>query len=171
MPQQSRPHLQTARSALPIPPGARSPSIPSPIDSWNPYLEGASPNDRGSYWPYAEGTSGRLRVPERPPSRAASLHVPESPTIGFPEYMGRSASYASSLLAHHPSRHRPSRSDAGFHGSISRRESLDYSIEASPAFTLALHLHNFGSAVGEIRSLFPCTRAIKPQVCASTTTP
>lgn len=119
MPPSARPTLQS------IPQGARSPAIPSPIDSWTPYLQAAgSPEDYPSYRPYSASSNTGLRVPEQPIGRSSSLS--ETGAIPFPEpQLGRSVSYASSLLRGH----RRSSTASSTTSTLSRSESLDYVLE------------------------------------------
>lgn len=126
MPPPARPTLYNN-----IPQGARYPDVPSPIDSWTPYLQASdSSHDYQSYRPYAASSTSGLPVPERMHGRTASLTSPEPSATPYAEPpLARSISYASSLL--HGKRRS---STASTTSSLSRRESLDYMLEVCASF-------------------------------------
>jgi hypothetical protein len=117
----ARPTRQPSISILP--PGARTPDIPSPLQSWSGYLD-AGP---GAFRPYAEADGARRR-----PSRAASLSVPGTPVLEAPASPIAGGRFPPSAYAMH---HR-SRSEAP--SIASARSSLDYTFEVSGATILIM---------------------------------
>jgi hypothetical protein len=165
------PHPNNHNLAINLPRGARVPDIPSPIDSWNPYLHSTNTPDDAPFRPYAESDTSRLRVPKKRPSRSASASTPGSPmteaSSAFPEPpLPRSPSYASSLVR----MHRYTKSEAPH--AVYRRESLDFSIEVCVFRSLYLcYTPDSSLLVHAFFNTFRCPhslrRAFKPVVCCS----
>lgn len=142
MSRSNRPNLSTN-----LPPGARSPAIPSPVDSWNPYLTPDTQN-QAKFRPYAETDISKLHVP----SHSASKHRPSRSASGSSfdnhlesfHFSQQSFQDQIPVTSHtSPRMHRHAKSEAP--SIMSRRESLDYTFEVhseSLAYSTVTYVYN-----------------------------